>query len=149
MVEVALDHRARRQGDDEAIIEPQLAIEEGVIATVDAAELSDRWRSRFEHAPRALEAVLRDDPTTEGRISLQARATYADPAAAAAAAGWATGMRDQYAGQMMVRAVGLDRVLREATIQNEGVAVDLGVAFTEEEAERVLGLLALAQLSGG
>jgi len=45
--------------------------------------------------------------------------------------------------------VGLDRPLREAEIGAEGSRVDLRASFTEEELERVLGLLALQQMGGG
>ena len=47
------------------------------------------------------------------------------------------------------RTLGLDRPLREAQIAGEGNNVDLLASFTEEEIQRVLGLVALGGLSGG
>ncbi len=150
IVAVAHDHRLRREGD--AVVEPALQLEPGVIASLRVDELSERWRSRIEHPPERLEAELRDAPTEggdPGRMSIAARGTYADAAGAEAARAWFVQQRDFYAGQMLVRAVGLDRPLREAQIVAEGERVNIDASFTKEEVQRVLGLLAFAQMGAG
>ena len=143
---VAHDHRLRREGDE--TIEPTLALDDGVIATVVASELGDATRRRIQYPPDAFALELSDDPEEQGRMRIHADASYADAAAANEARGWFTRQRDYYAGQMLVRAVGLDRPLREAVIEGEGSHVDLRATFTEEEIERVLGLVALGGLGG-
>jgi len=145
-LEVAHDHRLRRASDE--VIEPGLQFETGVIATVAADELSERMASRIEHPPESYTVELRDHAEEAGRMLLDVTAAYADAAASEAARGWVVEQRDFYAGQMLVRAVGLDRVLREATINAEGPQLSMNASFTEEEVQRVLGLLAFAQMGG-
>ncbi|HJL14856.1 MAG TPA: hypothetical protein RMH99_04320 [Sandaracinaceae bacterium LLY-WYZ-13_1] len=147
VIAVASDHRARRRGDE--TVEPALVLEDGTVATVVAEEMSEYGRSRMRHAPEAFEVVLRDDAEAEGHLRLRARGTYADADAASAAARYYVTQRNEYAGNMMVRAVGLDRPLREATIEAEGNRLDVTAAFTEEEIQRVLGLVALGGLGAG
>ncbi len=147
VIAVAHDHRLRRSADE--VIEPALQLEDGVIALVAAGELSERMAARIEHPPQSYEVELRDHGEEAGRMTLALRAEYADAAASEAARGWVVEQRDFYAGQMLVRAVGLDRVLREATIATEGPRLVIDASFTEEEVQRVLGLLAFAQMSGG
>ncbi|MEZ4336457.1 MAG: hypothetical protein R3B82_07510 [Sandaracinaceae bacterium] len=148
---VAHDHRLRRQADE--VVEPALHLDDGVIASLRVDELSDRWRARIEHPPERLEAVLREAASEagaeDGHFAIDADATYADAASAEAARAWFVQQRDFYAGQMLVRAVGLDRPLREAQIVAEGERVSIDAAFSEEEVQRVLGLLAFAQMGGG
>lgn len=148
-LEIAHDHRLRREGD--AVVEPALAFEPGVIATLVATEMSDRIRARFEHPPERFELVLRDEAAegAEAQMAIAARGIYADATAADAARAWVVQQRDFYAGQMLVRAVGLDRALRRAEIVAEGEVLRLDARFTEEEVQRVLGLLAFAQMGGG
>ncbi|MFK7988769.1 MAG: hypothetical protein AB8I08_22305 [Sandaracinaceae bacterium] len=148
ILEVAADHRLRRGANADAIIEPQLQLPTGTIVTVSATEVSSSVASRLPHPPQAFALEVTDDQAEEGRMQLDAQADYADAAAAEAARSWVAGQRDQYAGHMMVRAVGLDRVLREAEIGAEGTQVQLGASFTEEELQRVIGLLALLQIGG-
>lgn len=147
---VAHDHRLRREGDE--VVEPALHLDDGVIASLRVDELSDRWRARVEHPPERLEAILREAPAEPGgeasRFAIDADATYADAASAEAARAWFVQQRDFYAGQMLVRAVGLDRPLRATQIVAEGEHVSLDASFTEEEVQRVLGLLAFAQVGG-
>lgn len=143
---VAHDHRLRRQANE--TIEPALAMDDGVIATVVASSLGEATRRRIQYPPDAFAVELSDDPTEQGRMRIHADAQYADAASADQARGWFTQQRDYYAGQMLVRAVGLDRPLREAVIEGEGPHVDLRATFTEEEVERVLGLVALGGLGG-
>lgn len=147
VVEVARDHQLRRDADE--TLEPAMALEQGVIISASASNLSAATTRRIQHPPESIDLVVRDDAEEEGRVNLEAHGTYADDAAATAAAGWFTEQRDFYAGQMLVRAVGLDRPLREAEITAAGPQVDLRASFTEEELERVLGLLALQQMGGG
>lgn len=147
VVEVAADHRARRDGDE--VVEPALQLADGTIATVVAEQLTDYARSRIRHPPDAFEVELREDGEHDGRLALSARGRYADAAAAEQARSYYVGQRDFYANQMLVRAVGLDRPLREATIEAEGEQIDVQASFTEEEIQRVLGLVALGQLGGG
>ncbi|MEQ9072892.1 MAG: hypothetical protein RLP09_03495 [Sandaracinaceae bacterium] len=147
VLEVARDHQLRREGDE--TIEPAMTLEDGVIISANASNLSAATTRRIQHPPESIELVLRDDEAEEGRVHLEAQGSYADDASAGAAATWFREQRDFYAGQMLVRAVGLDRPLREAEIGAEGSRVDLRASFTEEELERVLGLLALQQMGGG
>ncbi len=146
---IAHDHRLRREGDE--VIEPALALAPGVIATVTASEMSERMRARIEHPPSSFEVELRDAPEagSEGRMTIAVRGGYADAPAAEAARAWVVEQRDFYAGQMLVRAVGLDRALRDAVIAADGPTLTIDASFTEEEVQRVLGLLAFAQMGGG
>lgn len=143
---VAHDHRLRRVDDE--LIEPALQLEDGVIATMVAAELSARVRARIRHPPDSIEVSLGDDLEHPGRLIIALRGNYADAASAETARTWVIEQRDFYAGQMLVRAVGLDRPLREAVIATVGAQLQVDVSFTEEEAQRVMGLLALAQIGG-
>jgi hypothetical protein len=165
VVEVANDHAARREGDES--IEPALALEEGLIATVVAESLRTAGsRMRLQSPPESLELTVREDAGPQGtepggeaggeardaggprRIVLAARGLFSSEESAAAAERYLVEQRDFYAGQMLVRAVGLDRLLREARIAASGSALDLRASLTEEELRRVLGLLALGQLGG-
>ena len=144
IIAVAHDHRLRRNASE--VIEPALQLDDRVIATVAAQELGERMASRIEHPPESYELQLSDHAQEAGRMVLHARANYADPTAAEAARAWAVRQRDFFAGQMLVRAVGLDRVLRDAVIATDGADLLLDASFTEEEVQRVLGLLAFAQI---
>jgi hypothetical protein len=146
-IAVARDHAARRSADDE-LIEPALALDDGLIATVQADEVGENGR-RIQHPPEAFRVTIRQDGEQEGRIVLSAQGTYADDQHAEEARQYFTERRDFYAGQMLVRAVGLDRALREANIEAHGNTVDVRASMTEEEIQRVLGLLALGQVGGG
>jgi hypothetical protein len=148
VIEVALDHAARREGGDE-LVEPALTLEEGVIATVVAEELTEESRRRFRHAPDAFAVAVRRDGDGGSRVVLEAHGTYADEESAETARRYYTQQRDHYAGQMLVRAVGLDRPLREASIESNGNTVDVSASLSEDEIQRVFGLVALGQLSGG
>lgn len=142
---VAADHAARRQSD--TLIEPALQLEDGLIATVVADQLGESAR-RFRYPPEAVSVSVRSDGEQEGRILLSMRGTYADDGHASEARRWLDEQRNTYANHMLVRAVGLDRALREATIAGEGNVVDVDGSFTEEEIQRVLGLVALGQIGG-
>lgn len=145
VLDVARDHALRREGD--ALVEPALQLEDGLIAHVVADAVGASAR-RFRHPPRAFRVTIREDGEQDGRVVLSVQATYADESAAEAARRYLAEQRDFYAGQMLVRAVGLDRALREAAIAGEGNVVDVNAAFTEAEIQRVLGLVALGQLGG-
>lgn len=143
VIEVAHDHRLRREADE--TVEPELQLAERVIATVNVSELTETTRSRIQHPPDAFEVELTDDAEEQGRLHIRANGQYADAAQAEAARAYFADQRDFYAGQMLVRAVGLDRPLREAEITAEGPTLNARASFTEEEVERVLGLLAAMQ----
>ncbi|MCB9593623.1 MAG: hypothetical protein H6719_12895 [Sandaracinaceae bacterium] len=145
---IAHDHRLRRQADE--VVEPALALEDGVIAMVHATQVSERMAARIEHPPQGFDLELRDAPGDgeEDRMTIAIRGGYADAAAAEAARAWAVQQRDFYAGQMLVRAVGLDRALRDAQITAQDSDLVIDASFTEEEVQRVLGLLAFAQIGG-
>jgi len=147
VVAVAHDHRLRREADE--VVEPALELADDVIATVRASEISDRFRARIQHPPDSFEVELRDDPEEPERMNLSLRGAYPDAAAAEQARAWADEQRRFYAGQMLVRAVGLNRPLEEATIAVDGVNLTIDASFTEEEVQRVLGLLAFAQVGAG
>lgn len=143
VVAVARDHAARREGD--ATVEPALQLEDGLIATIVADEVGEGGQ-RMRYPPEAFRVAVRQDGEQEGRVSLSAIGTYADDAAADQARRYYAGQRDFYAGQMLVRAVGLDRPLREATIAGEGNVIDVQASFTEDEIQRALGIVALGQM---
>ncbi len=148
VIEIASDHAARRTADE--LIEPALGLEDGLIASVIASTVNQEGRARqMRFPPQAFRVFVRRDAAQEGRIVLEAQGTYADEQSATAARTYYEGQRDMYAGQMLVRAVGLDRPLREARIQSQGNVVDVNASLTEDEIQRVLGLLALGQLGGG
>ncbi len=142
-IAVAHDHRLRREADE--AIEPALALEELTIATVAVSELTERTRSRIQHPPRSLDVELSDDATEQGRVHLHGSGRYDDAASAEAARAYFSEQRDFYAGQMLVRAVGLDGPLRDAEITAEGDVLEVRASFTEEEIQRVFGLLAAMQ----
>ncbi len=142
VIAVARDHAARREGD--ACIEPALQIDDGIIATVVADEVGES-ASRMRYPPESFRVTVR---RSEGGLSLRASGTYGDANAADQARRYYTRQRDHYAGQMLVRAVGLDRPLREAIIAGEGEVLDFQGSFTEDELRSVLGILALGQLGG-
>lgn len=144
VLEVANDHAARRSADE--AMEPQLTLEAGTIATIVANEIGSGGMT-FRYPPEAFNLTIRE--VEEGRIALEAHGTYADAAAATTARSYFSQQRDFYAGHMLARAVGLDRALREAQIGGEGNMVDLSASFTEEEIQRVLGLVALGAMGGG
>jgi len=147
VIEVAHDHRLRRSADE--VLEPALQLGDDVIATVRASEISDRFRARIQHPPDSFEVELRDDPEEAERMNLSLRGAYPDAAAAEQARAWADEQRRFYAGQMLVRAVGLNRPLEEATIAVDGSDLTIDASFTEEEVQRVLGLLAFASVGAG
>lgn len=145
-IAVAHDHRLRRSGDE--LVEPALTLDEGVIATVVAQELSERSMRRLRYPPDSFELTLADNLEEEGQMVIRAHAVYPNAAGAEQARLYFARQRDFYAGQMLVRAVGLDRPLREATIETEEERLDVNASFTDEEAQRVLSLIALGQLGG-
>jgi hypothetical protein len=143
---VARDHAARREGD--ATIEPALQLEQGLIATIVADAMGETGRMRLRHPPEAFSVTVREDGAQQGRILLAAQGRYPNDDAAEQARRYFAEQRDFYAGQMLVRAVGLDRVLREANIAASGSTLDVSASLTEEEIQRVLGLFALGQIGG-
>lgn len=145
-IAIARDHAARRSAETD-LIEPALQLEEGLIATVVADEVGENGR-RLRHPPEAFRVTIQHDGETEGRILLSVQGTYADDAHAEEARQYYAQQRDMYAGQMLVRAVGLDRPLREANIEAHGNTLDVRASLTEEEIQRVLGLVALGQVGG-
>lgn len=147
VIAVAADHAGRRESNE--LVEPALTLEDGTIATIVASDMGGGTSTRFRYPPDALSATIRELPGDERRIVLTAQGTYADEGAASTARQYFTQQRDFYAGQMLVRAVGLDRPLREAMIGGEGNVVDVSASLTEEEISRVLGLVALGQMGGG
>jgi hypothetical protein len=147
VIAVAGDHAGRRSGDE--LIEPALALEEGTIATIVASDLGEGSGRRLRYPPDAFNVSIRETAAEERRIELSAQGIYADAGAADTARRYFSEQRDFYAGQMLVRAVGLDRPLREAQIGGEGNVVQVSASLTEEEIERVLGLVALGQMGGG
>lgn len=146
VVAVARDHAARREAD--GLVEPALQLEDGLIANIVADEVGDS-ADRMRYPPAAFRVTIREDGEERGRIVLSAQGTYVDDDSAAQARRYYTEQRNFYAGQMLVRAVGLDRPLREATIGGEGNVVDVNASLTEDEIQRVLGLVALGQIGGG
>lgn len=146
VIAVARDHAARRRQADE-LVEPALQLEEGLIASMVADRLGESAR-RFRHPPDALQVSVRSDGSDERRISLTMRGTYPDDGSAEAARRWLSEQRNAYANHVMVRMIALDRALREATIGGEGNVVEVHGSFTEEEMQRVLGLVALGQIAG-
>lgn len=145
VIAIARDHAARRDADE--LIEPALQLEDGVIATAVADRLGEA-ASRFRYPPEAVNVSVRSDGAQQGRILLSLRGTYADDGSAGEARRWLDEQRTAYMNHMLVRAIGLDRALREATIAGEGNVVDVAGSFTEEELQRVLGLVALGQIGG-
>lgn len=143
VIAVAHDHRLRREADE--TVEPELELAERTIATVMVSELTERTRARIQHPPQSFEVELTDDAEEQGRLHIRANGEYPDAAQAEAARAYFADQRDFYAGQMLVRAVGLDRPLREAEIDAEGTTLSGRASFTEEEVERVFGLLAAMQ----
>ncbi len=146
-IAVARDQAARRTSGDE-LIEPALQLDDGLIATVQADEVGENGRQRMQHPPDAFRVTVRHDGEQADRVLLAVEGTYADDQHAEDARQYYVERRDFYAGQMLVRAVGLDRPLREADIQAHGNTVDVNASMTEEEIQRVLGLLALGQVGG-
>jgi hypothetical protein len=144
VLDVAEDHRGRSEGDE--IVEPGLLMDTDVLATIAAQDI-DPSSIRFQYPPDAFTVIVRQENDGE-RMALVANATYADEGAATTARDYLSQQRDYYAGQMLVRMVGLDRVLREARIESAGNRLDLGASLTMEEMQRVLGLVALGQIGG-
>jgi hypothetical protein len=145
-LEVAADHAARRE--DDGWVEPALALDEDVV--VDAF-VEDAGEVRYRYSPDAFTvrmAETRDEAGTPS-LSIEVRGTFEDAEAAAEAREALERMRTYYADQMLVRAVGLDRPLRAARIGGEGEAMSLDATFTEQEIQRILGLMALRSLSAG
>lgn len=144
---VARDHRERRTGDE--LIEPALALADGTIATVVARRLNGWARERMpDPPPEALDLRVMDDSPAQDRVLVHANGTYADSAAAAAAADALTEQRDAYADNMLVAAAGLNGAIGGSEIQATGDALDVRVTFTEGDIERVIGMVAMMRQFG-
>lgn len=151
-LQVAADHRARRTGDE--VIEPRLAMEPGVMVASAGHSLEPMpsvatraWVPQGVQWPTSYSFELVDDPASQA-VRVHAQASFTDANAAAAAADYYRSQRDRYAGQVLVRAAGLDRALRGVRIEQQGPNLEVAASFTPQEMQRVLGLVALGQQMG-
>ncbi|MGF1465658.1 MAG: hypothetical protein ACFCGT_05960 [Sandaracinaceae bacterium] len=148
LLDVAEDHRLRRTGGDEAL-EPALALPEGAMVTLVVEEVPEEQRAQVPHSPTSLDVVVRADLEQAERYLLDAVGSYPDEESAEAARAYLEEQRDRVVGQALVRAIGLDRPLRQATVSADGERLELHADFTDEELERMLGVVALGNFNLG
>ena len=143
VVEIALDHRARRTSPEE-IIEPNLALAAGEILT---ASIEDPpAREGYPTPPRVMHVAATEDEAS-ARVILQVMADFATEADAVAARSYFEGQGQYYAQQLMVRAIGMHRPIEAARWTQAGEHLEVTTDLTQDEVRRVLGLMALSQMT--
>jgi hypothetical protein len=146
VVSVARDHAARRAAPEDAI-DPQLVFGAHEVATFRVDEPPPRREGWPEPPLRYRVEVVEDETTHTANVHI--RAEYATPALCHTSHEFLQQQATYYAGQMLVRAAGLNRPLEEAVFTEDGANLDATTSFTTDEIRRALGAMALMQLSGG
>jgi hypothetical protein len=146
VVSVAHDQASRRTSPDEAI-DPQLVFGENEVATFRVDEPPPR-REGWPEPPLRYGVQVVEDPATH-TATVQIHAEYASPALCHTAHDFLAQQASYYAGQMLVRAAGLNRPLESAVFTEAGSNLDVTTTLTTDEIRRALGAMALMQLSSG
>lgn len=145
IAEVASDHALRRAQGSDAPIEPELvAMREREIATVSVG-VPLPGREGYPQPPDRTRIEVDESETGDAVIAIHTE--FTDEARASAAHAWLLEQARYWAGQTMVRAIGMNRPLEEARVARAGAEVDVGTHLTSDELRRLLGLMALSQLA--
>lgn len=147
IAEVARDHAARRGADANRVIEPELAAMrplELVTASMDAPPPA---REGYPDPPQSMRLVVDHDEA--GDVHIAIGSAFETESQASAAERWLSERIAFYGQQMMVRAMGMNRPLEEARLSREGTRLDIATHLSTEELRRLLGLLAISQMSSG
>jgi hypothetical protein len=146
VVSVARDHASRRTGPDD-LIDPQLTFGANEVATFRVDEPPPR-REGWPEPPLRYGVVVVEDPATH-TATVQIHAEYATPALCHTSRDFLAQQASYYAGQMLVRAAGLNRPLETAVFTENGSNLDVTTTLTTDEIRRALGAMALMQLQSG
>lgn len=146
VVAVAHDHAARRSVPDD-LIDPQLVFGADEIATLRVDQPPPR-REGWPEPPLRYGVVVVEDPTTH-TATVRIHAEYASPELCHTSRDFLAQQATYYAGQMLVRAAGLNRPLESAVFTETGSNLDVTTTLTTDEIRRALGAMALMQLSSG
>ncbi|MDQ3035441.1 MAG: hypothetical protein M3Y87_23755 [Myxococcota bacterium] len=142
---VARDHAARRPARSTAAIEPQLAaMRAAEIATI-VLDVPPPARAGYPEPPQ--HTLVEVDESAAGDAVIAIHSEFESEAQASAAHAWLRQQVQFYSGQMMVRAIGMNRPLEEARFALDGTRLALGTHLTPDELRRLLGMLALSQLA--
>lgn len=145
IAEVARDHAARRGAELHRVVEPALNAMRPLELGTASMSTPPPGRAGYPEPPQSFRLVLDHDETGDLHVALDSQ--FATEQEASAAERWLMERIAFYAGQMMVRAMGMNRPLEEAQLAREGTRLDLRTRLTTEELRRVFGLLALSQMS--
>lgn len=145
VVAVAREHAARRRtmGVD-AVVEPQLALAPGELATMVSNEPM-RARTGYPAPPQRYRMHAMEDEASH-HLFVYLHGEFASEAEAQAALDWALSSARRYAGEFLVRGAGLNRPLEALTGTRDGTSVDLQTNLTVDEVRRGLGAAALLQM---
>ncbi len=146
VVSVAHDHAARRRQADD-LVDPQLTFGASEIATFRVDQPPPR-REGWPEPPLRYGVVVVEDEQSH-TATVQIHAEYATPELCHTSREFLGQQVSYYAGQMLVRAAGLNRPLETAVFTETGPNLDMTTTFTPDEIRRALGAMALMQLSGG
>jgi hypothetical protein len=143
---VALDQAARRAEPTDPV-DPNLAFGPTEIVTVRVDEQPAR-REGWPEPPLRYRVEVNEDPATQDVI-VDFHGDFDTAEHCHASREQLAQMASFYAGQMLVRAAGLNRPLEQLQLTENGTTLDGHTRFTQDEIRRALGALALMQLQQG
>lgn len=144
---VARDHTARRGSEIHQGIEPELASMRPLELITASMSEPPPARAGYPEPPQSMRLWVDHDEAGEIQIAIES--VFATESQATAAEQWLSERIRFYGQQMMVRAMGMNRPLEEARLSREGTQFDVATHLSTEELRRLLGLLALSQMSSG
>ncbi len=149
VVAVARDHAARRAagGDPDAILEPQLALAPGEMATLSSSEPMP-GRAGYPTPPTSYRLHAMEDDASH-HLFVYFHGEFQSEAEAQAALDWALANARRYASDFLVRGAGLARPLEALTGARAGAAIDLQTDLSSDEARRLIGAMTLLETLQG
>jgi hypothetical protein len=142
---VARDHAARRGADVEQVIEPELSAMRPLEIITASMSAPPPARAGYPDPPQSMRLLIDHDEA--GDVHIAVGSVFETESQASAAEQWLSERIAFYGQQMMVRAMGMNRPLEEARLSREGMHLDIATHLSTEELRRLLGLLALSQVS--
>jgi hypothetical protein len=138
----ALAARRAREGVRRDPAEALLALDEGETLALSVEGARAFARGNLRGVPERLEAKLRSQ--ADGTIEVRVQGFYEDEAAARSAAEYWQRVRDRYAANLLVAAIGLRAPLAETSITAEADRIELRSVATVQHARVVLGFISNA-----
>jgi hypothetical protein len=146
VVTIAHDQAARRTTPTQPI-DPSLAFDPNEIVVAHVDDPPAR-RPGWPEPPQRYDVWVTESPATHD-VELRFHGDFDTAEHCHASREALAQLASYYAGQMLVRAAGLNRPLEALELTEQGAGLDGHTTFTLEEVRRALGAMALMQMSGG